>query len=319
MSLAYAARRFARGQFLSLMRAAPTVSATAFLPLAARHGVKLHITKAGLALVRDNRTIRLAHEHQSYVPDLLAAFDYYHGAVEPTLEGGVQVADYTGRRAHKVRGYDLHPIAFPSIPEPAETADEYMRLAALGAGDVVIDLGAYAGLTSVMFDQRVGPAGAVAAIEADEANSLCVQENLAAYKALTGRTVQFRQVAVWREDGELVFSNEGAMGSSAVEFVGGGRGRQVTVPARTLATLADELALPKVDFIKCDIEGAEAAIFDQPAFFSRFRPRIVIEVHIIEGQLTSGACRQALGKFGYSFEEVGQPGTDLPLLVCRPT
>ena len=316
--LASATRRFARAQFLRLMRTAPTASAMAFVPLARRHGVKLHVTNDGVGLSRGDRMIRLAHRHQFYIPDVLAAFNYYHGAVEPAERDGMFVADYSKPAAHHVRGYSLHPIAFASIPEPAETAFEYMRLVDLKAGETVIDLGAYAGLTSVLFDQKVGPNGSVVAVEADEANSACVRRNLAAYHAATGRSVELVRAAIWREDGELAFSSEGAMGSSAVECVGSDRAPQIMVPAKTLTTLANDLALPRVDFIKCDIEGAEAEIFDQPDFFARYRPRIVIEVHVVAGKLTSDACRRAIGQFGYQFEEVGQPGTDLPLLVCFP-
>jgi FkbM family methyltransferase len=318
MNFASATRRFVRGHFLRLMRTAPTASALAFVPLARRHGVKVHATKDGVALIRGDQVIRVSHQHQFYIPDIVAAFDYFHGAVEPCVRSGMLIVDYSKPAAHKVRGYSLHPIVFASIPEPAETAFEYMRLVGLKAEETVVDLGAYAGLTSILFDQRVGRGGKVVAVDADEANSASVRQNLAAYHATTGRTVEFLQAAIWREDGELAFSNEGAMGSSAVECVGNGRARQITVKAKTLTTLAEDLALPRIDFIKCDIEGAEAEIFDQPRFFARYRPRIVIEVHLIGGKLTSDACRRAIGRFGYRFEEVGQPGSHLPLLVCLP-
>lgn len=318
VSFTSATRRFARGQFLRLMRTAPTVSAMVFVPMAKRQGIKLHVTSNGIELIRGDEAIRLAHQHQFYIPDVVAAFDYYHGAVEPARQDGKFLADYSRPAAHQVRGYSLHPIAFASIPEPAETAFEYMRLVDLKAGETVIDLGAYAGLTSVLFDQHVGPNGRVIAVEADEANSACVRQNLATYHSVTGRSVEFVRAAIWREDGELEFSSEGTMGSSAVECIGSDRGRQIKVPAKTLTTLANDLALPHVDFIKCDIEGAEAEIFDQPSFFTRYRPRIVIEVHVVGQKLTTEACRRSIRQFGYQFEEVSQPGTDLPLLVCFP-
>src|SRR3546814_6467149 len=69
------------------------------------------------------------------------------------------------------------------------------------------------------------------------------------------------------------------MGSSATEFVGDRLGVSVKVPSYTLSTIAKRTGLSKVDFIKCDVEGAEAVIFEDSAFFDRYRPRIVAQVH----------------------------------------
>ena len=109
------------------------------------------------------------------------------------------------------------------------------------------------------------------------------------------------------------------MGSSAAEIVGTARAESTNVPAVTLETIADKFRLNRIDFIKCDIEGAEAVIFDRPRFFERFRPRIMIEAHKIDGELTTGRCRTALARFGYTSREVPQAGSQLPLLECLPS
>src|SRR3546814_7565928 len=74
------------------------------------------------------------------------------------------------------------------------------------------------------------------------------------------------------------------MGSSATEFVGDRLGVSVKVPSYTLSTIAKRTGLSKVDFIKCDVEGAEAVIFEDSAFFDRYRPRIVAQVHRVGGE-----------------------------------
>ena len=86
----------------------------------------------------------------------------------------------------------------------------------------------------------------------------------------------------------------------------------------TLESLALKYDLQKVDFIKCDIEGAETEIFDQPNFFLKFKPKIIIECHSIRGKLTTEACKATLAKFGYKFEIREQEGYPLPLLFCSP-
>src|SRR3546814_13002101 len=77
------------------------------------------------------------------------------------------------------------------------------------------------------------------------------------------------------------------MGSSATEFVGDRLGVSVKVPSYTLSTIAKRTGLSKVDFIKCDVEGAEAVILEDSAFFDRYRPRTVAQVHRVGGELTT--------------------------------
>lgn len=108
------------------------------------------------------------------------------------------------------------------------------------------------------------------------------------------------------------------MGSSAATIVGGGRGETVEVPSFTLSTLADRLDLGSVDFIKADIEGGEAFIFEDPRFFERYTPRIVIEPHIVNGKMSTAKVSADLGRFGYTSQEIPQLGSEIPLLLFQP-
>lgn len=76
--------------------------------------------------------------------------------------------------------------------------------------------------------------------------------------------------------------------------------------------------MSRVDFVKCDIEDAEAMIFDNESFFRRFRPRIIIETHLVNGVLTNRQCIDALSRHGYRCEPIEQLGVTLPLLACAP-
>ena len=124
---------------------------------------------------------------------------------------------------------------------------------------------------------------------------------------------------MWKNNDGISFSSEGSMGSSAVDLVGSDRGGVVNiVNSITLESLAAKYNLQRVDFIKCDIEGGETEIFDQPDFFKKFRPKIIIECHLISGRLTTEACKKVLSKFRYRFEVIVQEGYPLPLLFCTP-
>jgi len=246
-------------------------------------------------------------------------FDYYYYAVEPTESHGRKIVDFSVPRFHQLNGYIDQIIQFPAIVEPMQMAEQYLQMARLGPSDIVLDLGAYSGFTSILFDQAVGDTGRVVAVEADLDNIGCIGRNLAVYNQRSGRTIDVLHAAVWKEDGEILFSSEGNMGSSVTAIVGTLRSNTVNVPAVTLETIAHMFGLERIDFIKCDIEGAEAVIFDQPCFFKRFRPRIVMEVHNVRGKLTTRRCRAALARFGYTCREVPQTGSDLPLLDCLPS
>jgi FkbM family methyltransferase len=51
------------------------------------------------------------------------------------------------------------------------------------------------------------------------------------------------------------------MGSSAASIVGNNRGLVSKVASFTLSSIANKFKLQRVDFIKCDVEGAEKVIF----------------------------------------------------------
>lgn len=108
------------------------------------------------------------------------------------------------------------------------------------------------------------------------------------------------------------------MGSSAAAIVGAGRGETVTVPCATLSAIATRYGLATVDFIKADIEGGEAFIFEDGEFFRRFKPRIIVEPHMVEGRMSSEKVARDLGAFGYACQPVPQLGLSTPLLECTP-
>ena len=119
----------------------------------------------------------------------------------------------------------------------------------LTPGDTVIDVGAGIGEETVVFSRLVGPAGRVISIEAHPDTFACLERTV----RLSGLdNVTTVPCAVADADGELAISTADCHVASALVDAGG-----IKVAARSLDSLADELGLGEVAFVKMNIEGAE--------------------------------------------------------------
>jgi FkbM family methyltransferase len=283
--------------------------------LAARHGVEVTFCSDCIEVSRVQSIIRIHKFHIIYLKAIIRYFDFYWESVEPRNEFGKKVCDFTPQRYHRVRGFELMPVFFPSLAEPVSTINQYLDLAPLEEGQTVIDLGAYAGLSSMLFSQRVGRNGRVIALEPDPLNHQCAAINLDLFKRLTGLEIELLNTAVWTDDAGLDFSADGCMGSSAVEFIGD-RGDQLHVPSVSLDQLLDMTACRTVDLLKCDIEGAESRIFMDSARLSDSVKMMVIETHTPYDVPTARTLVPQLENAGFRCELVKQYGVDLPLLFA---
>jgi hypothetical protein len=59
-----------------------------------------------------------------YARDVIDDFDFYFDSVEPTTTGLYETVDYSAPREHRVTGWDLISIEFPSLAEPLVTATQ---------------------------------------------------------------------------------------------------------------------------------------------------------------------------------------------------
>jgi FkbM family methyltransferase len=119
----------------------------------------------------------------------------------------------------------------------------------LRPGDTVIDVGAGIGEETAVFSRLVGESGRVIAIEAHPDTFSCLQRTV----LLSGLdNVTAVQCAIADEDGELSISTADCHVASSV-MTGG----DLRVPARSLDSLAEELKLGRIAFVKMNIEGAE--------------------------------------------------------------
>ena len=276
-----------------------------------------------IEVFKNNKKIIIPKYLEVYIYDLKNDFELYFDAVEPKFDGKYYTVDYRNNKIHKVKGYDLHKIMLPSFTESIQPLLQYLQFAELKEDSVVIDLGAYCGLASLIFDNNIGKqsansSGIVIAVEADPKNIKSIRYNLAEYNKKTGRKIEFLPYAVWKERTTLLFASQGYMGAS-LNHVGCNRGKEISVKTITLSDIAKKYNLTHVDFIKCDIEGAEAEIFKDKSFFEKYSPKIIIECHYVDMEQTKhtkDGVIKILSQYGYECKEVQQHGFNLPLLEC---
>jgi FkbM family methyltransferase len=163
-------------------------------------------------------------------------------------------------------------------------------------GDIVLDAGANVGV----FTRKALWAGAakVIAIEPAAENLECLRRNFASEIA-EGRVVLYPK-GVWDKDDVLRLTVDPA-DSARDSFVRQLDGAQyVEAPLTTIDKLVGELRLPKVDFIKMDIEGAEQkAVTGAKNTIARFRPRMALCIYHVKGdeEMVPKLVREAVSDY----------------------
>jgi FkbM family methyltransferase len=140
------------------------------------------------------------------------------------------------------------------------------------AGDVVLDGGAhFGGFTRTALDRG---AKLVVAIEIAPENVACLRRNFAAEIA-AGRVIVYDK-GIWDKDDTMVLERKNHTWADQVAESGSGP----TVSVTTIDRIVTALRLPKVDFIKLDIEGAERnALTGASATIIGHRPRMAVAAY----------------------------------------
>jgi FkbM family methyltransferase len=273
---------------------------------------------------RGRRKIRISKKNAIYLSDTANFFDYFHGSATPikiASKGTVfNVVDFSTPRFQEVTGFPEFPILCPSFTEPYVTALEYLDIAQLEEGDVVLDLGCYSGLTSIAFSRRVGQSGKVVALEPDPASFSAAQNNIARHVLLNKiDNIVLMNIAASSSRGVISFASDGTMGAANASVVGSYRGDSVEVNCLGLQDIADTCHLEKIDLIKIDIEGSELDVLAAAeSFFKRFRPKLIVEPHTVDGVFSEKAVISILEAYGYRCQTMIQTGLEWPLVVAMP-
>lgn len=198
-----------------------------------------------------------------------------------------------------VEGEELRTLDHPF--ELVEGLRRYLRRQAPSGGQVVVDAGAFHGLYTLWFAVRVGPGGRVVAVEPDAGNLRGLRRNLALNPGLR---VEVVEEPLWSEAAEVGFFPQGNVASSFFWSPAG----QAAEPRRTttLDAVVGRLDLPRLDFVKMDVEGAEVhALRGAQASIRRFGPAFAIaSYHQVDGGPTFPAVEAFFRASGYGCETV---------------
>jgi FkbM family methyltransferase len=250
-----------------------------------------------------SRTFRIAGEEK----ELVAAKDrILHASHLISQEAGLELWDTPKGRYWIPKG-NRYVLPFNLAEMEAHiygTGQHFVH-----AGDIVLDCGASDG----DFTREALQAGAklVVSIEISPAAVECLRRNLAQPIA-QGRAIVYPK-GVWDSDGSLTLDvSDANFAANSVVLHPEGSHHDVEVPLTTIDKIVGELRLPRVDFIKMDIEGAEVkALAGARSTIARFKPRLSIasehksddEVTIPKAvrtlrpdyQLTCGPCSASEG------------------------
>ena len=119
----------------------------------------------------------------------------------------------------------------------------------------ILDLGAYVGFAAVYFANRF-PNAEIVCVEPEETNFEILRMNTVGY-----RNIKLIHGAIWHHSTRV--NLKGKMGGEAWAsvFEEGGQGQ---VQAYSVSDLLRMIGWTGIDYVKCDIEGAEAEVFSDP-------------------------------------------------------
>ena len=163
------------------------------------------------------------------------------------------------------------------------------------AGSVVFDIGAHVGFYTLLASVLVGPTGSVFAFEPVPSNVHYLRKHLCLNSV---QNVTVIEAAVSDADGFCAFQ-EGAISLTGHLSATGG----LHVQAVRLDRLVSEGAIPSPQYIKIDVEGAEARVLrGATELLARDHPVVFLSTH---GREVNADCRGFLGSLGYTVEPIG--------------
>ncbi len=124
-------------------------------------------------------------------------------------------------------------------------------------GDVVFDIGANIGLHTVLLSKLVGAKGKVFAFEP---NTELLPNLERTVSGLNNATLHSIALSNQSTQSTLFVPEDDTMASLSAEYMPDTRA--IVCEQRRMDDLIDEKILPRPDFIKCDVEGAELSVFE---------------------------------------------------------
>lgn len=169
---------------------------------------------------------------------------------------------------------------------------------AVAQSRTILDVGANIGMAAVWFRDLI-PDAQIACVEPDRRNLPLLRINLAANRM----KVPTFECAVATTSGEAPFGIGLETGWSSLQETGLHQHRQfVQVKTRRIPDILDDLAWPRVDLLKLDIEGAEKQIIADAKDWLWRVGMIVFELH---RNSTVEEIAAMFRQFGWAIEAIG--------------
>jgi FkbM family methyltransferase len=138
---------------------------------------------------------------------------------------------------------------------------------------VIVDAGAYTGLSTAFFAMRY-PDAYIIAIEPDQENYDLLIKNTAGFGNV--RTIR---AALWGENGSVNLTNPGA-GSCSLRLTANDCNNPVPpIRAITVNDIMQDYHIDRIDLLKLDIEGSEKEVFANSGSWIENVEAICIELH----------------------------------------
>ena len=170
-----------------------------------------------------------------------------------------------------VNGFDIEASRDSLLHSFLVDQYSYDNIIKAKEGDVVFDAGAYVGDTALWFCKAVGPQGKVYAFEPEPRNFAKLKANLERNKVTN---VIPLQLALSETEGGMQVASGG--NSSTITQTDTGTSVKVT----TIDKFVEANKLPRVDFIKMDVEGHELKVLAGASGTIRtFKPSLALSAY----------------------------------------
>ena len=171
----------------------------------------------------------------------------------------------------EIDDFTIHANPFELIDTFIVQQYRYDSIVEPKLGDIVFDIGAYVGDTALWFSKAVGPQGKVYAFEPEPRNFEKLKANLERNNVTN---VIPLQLAVSETKGEMQVAS--GAGSSVITQDDTGTSVKVT----TIDKFVEANKLPRVDFIKMDVEGHELKVLKGAhETIQAFKPSLAVSAY----------------------------------------
>lgn len=178
-----------------------------------------------------------------------------------------------------------------------------------------LDIGANLGFYSITLAMAAGTSGRVTGFEANPRMAARARANIA-LTTQTGRAapIMLEEKAVDATTGTVTFHVSASDGkSSLLEGQAGRVLEAITVPSVSIDDYIAAAGWPRLDVIKCDIEGYDVfALMGGAETIRRFRPFICFEYHADSPREATGRLLALLHDAGYTLSSLTMRGVRSP-------